>query len=105
MSPLHDDNPNSIKPLATITVIKVCVLGVYLLLYPRARAYVLVQPGFWIVLRATNSSVAIRREGGVACYAHIGGPIAGLALIASPGLSGPKNEPRRVAPRKWICRG
>ncbi len=65
-SPLHDDNPTSIKPRVTIAVIMVCVLVVDLLLYPRVRAYVLVPPGFEIEWQATNFSVAIRRESGVA---------------------------------------
>jgi membrane associated rhomboid family serine protease len=73
------------------------VLGAYLLLFPRARvltwiplgvfsrleyipaAWVL---GFWIVLQFLNGTVSLGRSGGgVAWFAHVGGFIAGMALI------------------------
>jgi membrane associated rhomboid family serine protease len=73
------------------------VLGAYLLLFPRARvltwiplgllsrfeyipaAWVL---GFWIVLQFLNGTLSLGRSGGgVAWFAHVGGFVAGLALI------------------------
>ncbi|MFZ5874960.1 MAG: rhomboid family intramembrane serine protease [Nitrospirota bacterium] len=73
------------------------VLGAYLLLFPRARvltwiplgllsrleyipaAWVL---GFWIVLQFLNGTFSYGRAGGgVAWFAHVGGFVAGLALV------------------------
>ncbi len=78
------------------------VLGGYLLLFPRNRVRVLVRGGvttvpailvlgFWIVIQMVNGigSMATTSDtgGGVAYMAHIGGFVAGLALVklmASP---------------------
>ena len=72
------------------------VLGAYLLLYPRARVLVLVPLGFifytlrlpalavlgfWFVLQLVSSLFAAPGEGGVAFRAHIGGFVAGMALL------------------------
>ncbi len=72
------------------------VLGAYLLLYPRARVLVLVPfgffmhmmripalfvLGFWFVLQFIQSALSDGQEGGVAYWAHIGGFLAGMALI------------------------
>lgn len=72
------------------------VLGAYLLLFPRARIYVLVPVfvffytvylpaiivlGFWFLLQLLNSGAATAGEGGTAWFAHIGGFVAGMALI------------------------
>lgn len=72
------------------------VLGAYLLLYPHARVLVLIPIGlytrlvhlpamavlgFWFVLQLINSAFADPRGGGVAFGAHIGGFIAGMALL------------------------
>ena len=72
------------------------VLGAYLLLYPRARVLTLVVfgffvrtvpvpavvvLGFWFVLQFANALLSPRGGGGVAWFAHVGGFIAGLALI------------------------
>lgn len=72
------------------------VLGAYLLLYPRARVLVLVPLGFysrtlylpamavlgfWFVLQLISSAFSDPRGGGVAFGAHIGGFIAGMALL------------------------
>ena len=72
------------------------VLGAYLLLYPHARVLVLIPLGFytrlvhlpamavlgfWFVLQLISSAFADPRAGGVAFGAHIGGFIAGMALL------------------------
>lgn len=72
------------------------VLGAYLLLHPHARVLVLIPLGiflhtvrlpamwvlgFWIVFQLLNSAFADPSRGGVAFGAHIGGFVAGLALI------------------------
>ncbi|MAG96595.1 MAG: rhomboid family intramembrane serine protease [Alphaproteobacteria bacterium] len=72
------------------------VLGAYALLYPRARVLVLVPIfvifftvrlpalwvlGGWFVLQGINAALADSSGGGVAWWAHIGGFVAGLALI------------------------
>lgn len=72
------------------------VLGAYLLLLPRARILVLVPLGIiwtllrlpavlvlglWFGLQLLNQMMAAPGEGGVAFMAHIGGFIAGMALI------------------------
>ena len=73
------------------------VLGAYLLLYPRARVLVLIPLGFvsqivrlpagvvlglWFALQLFNSLATPSGGGGVAFGAHIGGFLAGMALIA-----------------------
>ena len=73
------------------------VLGAYLLLYPHARVLVLIPLGFftqllhlragivlgfWFALQLFNSLVTPAGGGGVAFGAHIGGFVAGVALIA-----------------------
>jgi hypothetical protein len=72
------------------------VLGAYLLLYPRARVLVLFWFGFfvtttrvpalivlglWIVLQLVSAAMDDGVGGGVAWWAHIGGFVAGVALI------------------------
>ena len=72
------------------------ILGAYVLLYPRARVLTLftlgffvrmievpamMVLGFWFVFQFLNALVAKGVGGGVAWYAHIGGFLAGLALI------------------------
>jgi len=74
------------------------ILGAYLIRYPRARiqifiwlfifirrvwipaAYVL---GFWFLIQLSNGlgAIAFRQQGGVAWFAHIGGFLAGIALL------------------------
>ena len=73
------------------------VLGAYLLLYPRANINVLmwiviivsiikvpafIVLGFWIVSQFFSGAMADTSSGGVAYFAHIGGFIAGMSLIA-----------------------
>ena len=72
------------------------VLGAYVLLYPRARVLVLVWLGifvttmripagvvlaFWFLLQFFSAAVSGSSGGGVAWWAHIGGFLAGMALI------------------------
>jgi membrane associated rhomboid family serine protease len=72
------------------------VLGAYLLLYPHARVLVLLPLGFysrliqmpamfvlgfWFVLQLISSALTPAGAGGVAWGAHIGGFLAGMALI------------------------
>jgi membrane associated rhomboid family serine protease len=72
------------------------VLGGYLLLYPRARVLTIVMLGFyirtievpamlvlgfWFLLQFVNAIVSSGTGGGVAWYAHVGGFVAGMALI------------------------
>jgi membrane associated rhomboid family serine protease len=72
------------------------VLGAYLLLHPHARVLVLVPLGFmsqmlylpagavlglWFGLQLLSSALSPAGEGGVAFGAHIGGFVAGAALI------------------------
>jgi membrane associated rhomboid family serine protease len=73
------------------------ILGAYLLLYPRARVITLVfigflirtievpamiVLGFWFVLQFLNALVSAGGTGGgVAWFAHVGGFVAGMALV------------------------
>ncbi len=73
------------------------VLGAYLLLYPRAQVLVLIPFGFftrlmyvpagfvllmWFVLQVLSGGMSLgQRGGGVAFFAHIGGFVAGMALV------------------------
>jgi membrane associated rhomboid family serine protease len=73
------------------------VLGAYLLLFPHATVLVLVAfgffwrfvrvpamivLGFWIVVQVLNGLGSFGASGGVAWFAHIGGFLAGMALLA-----------------------
>lgn len=73
------------------------VLGAYLLLYPRAQVLVLIPMGlmtrtmyvpaavvlgFWFVLQLLSGGASLGQGGGgVAWFAHVGGFLAGMALI------------------------
>ncbi len=73
------------------------VLGAYLLLYPRAQVLVLIPLGifmrtmyvpagfvlgFWFVLQLLSGGMSMGQGGGgVAFFAHVGGFLAGMALI------------------------
>lgn len=93
----------ALNPVSTVPTIGASgavsgVLGAYLILFPHARVQTLVTLGwfirivylpawllliFWIGLQVLNQALAPMdpRAGGVAYAAHIGGFIAGLALI------------------------
>lgn len=71
------------------------ILGAYLLLFPRARVVVLFFWGlittlnlpakllllWWIAIQVVSILLSSGEEGGVAWYAHVGGFLAGMALI------------------------
>ena len=88
------------------------VLGGYLLLYPRVRVHTLITLGFfittvalpayvmlgyWFLLQLLMGTVGAlsRAQGGVAFWAHVGGFVAGLALI-KPFASRELMEQRQV---------
>jgi len=72
------------------------VLGAYILLYPHARVLVVIPIviiittariaaywvlGFWFVMQLFSTAANAGQQGGVAFAAHIGGFVAGMALI------------------------
>ena len=88
-------NDRSIIPMIGASGAISGVLGAYVLLYPKARVLTLftlgffvrmievpamMVLGFWFVFQFLNALVA-QEAGGVAWYAHIGGFLAGMALI------------------------
>ncbi|MFE1753759.1 rhomboid family intramembrane serine protease [Streptomyces anandii] len=105
-------NPGSGQPLIGASGAIAGVLGAYLVLYPRARVWVLVPfliflplrlpawlvLGFWFVLQAFYSAgEGVSSAGTVAYAAHVVGFIVGM-LIALPLRPGtpPPPEPRRL---------
>ncbi|MFC1662147.1 rhomboid family intramembrane serine protease [Gemmatimonadota bacterium] len=89
--------PASVLPMVGASGAISGIMGAYLLLYPRARVhtlfiiilYIRVFPvpawfflGYWFLLQLAWSSLqAPGSGGGVAFWAHIGGFLAGLALV------------------------
>lgn len=89
--------PSSTVPMVGASGAISGVLGAYLLLFPRAQVLVLIPLGmftrmmyvpagfalgFWFVLQLLSGGMSLGREGaGVAFFAHIGGFLAGMALI------------------------
>jgi membrane associated rhomboid family serine protease len=88
--------PQSVVPMVGASGAISGVLGAYLLLYPHARVLVAIPFGFiihttrlpagwvlafWFVLQIISSALSGDQEGGVAFGAHIGGFVAGVALI------------------------
>jgi rhomboid family protein len=71
------------------------VLGAYLILFPHARVHVLIPfgflflhtiragwlLGFWFLFQLLSGLFGDSSEGGVAWWAHVGGFVAGMALI------------------------
>ncbi len=89
-------NPDSQIPMIGASGAISGVLGAYLLLYPHARVLVAIPLGFfvhmmrlpagwvlgfWFLLQLVSSAMTSSEGGGVAWFAHIGGFIAGMALI------------------------
>ncbi|MBH0188075.1 MAG: rhomboid family intramembrane serine protease [Nitrospira sp.] len=104
-------DPSSQIPMVGASGAISAVLGAYLLLYPRAHVLVLLPAlgmtriaagvvlGMWFVTQLVSGGMSIGAQGGgVAFFAHIGGFVAGMALIGlfkrpdvpffSPGRSG-----------------
>ena len=89
--------PSSVLPMVGASGAISAIMGAYLVLYPRTRVYTLfiiiiiirVFPipawfflGYWFFLQVASSSIqAGAGGGGVAFWAHIGGFVAGLALV------------------------
>ncbi|MDP6917407.1 MAG: rhomboid family intramembrane serine protease, partial [SAR86 cluster bacterium] len=89
-------DPSSEIPMIGASGAIAGVLGAYLLLHPKANVNVLlwiiifitvirvpasIVLGFWIISQFFYLGVSATGEGGVAYFAHIGGFIAGMALI------------------------
>jgi rhomboid family protein len=91
-------DPGSAVPMVGASGAISGVMGGYVLLYPRVRVHTLVTLGFfvttvtlpayvilgyWFLLQVLMGAVGAlaRQEGGVAVWAHVGGFIAGMALI------------------------
>jgi rhomboid family protein len=101
-------SPDSRVPMLGASGAIAAVLGAYLVLYPRASIYTwvplffgivpipaVVWLGLWFVLQLLSGVVSVGGEmsGGVAFFAHVGGFVAGVALVKlldrgwRPGLS------------------
>jgi membrane associated rhomboid family serine protease len=90
-------DPSSAVPMVGASGAISGVLGAYLLLFPRAQVLVLIPLGlftrtmyvpagfvlgFWFVLQLLSGGMSLGRSGGgVAFFAHVGGFVAGMALI------------------------
>jgi membrane associated rhomboid family serine protease len=88
--------PGSVLPMIGASGAVAGVLGAYLLLHPKARVLVVIPFGFylhmtylpagivlgvWFLIQFLSSLAAGTDEAGVAWFAHIGGFVAGMALI------------------------
>jgi membrane associated rhomboid family serine protease len=89
--------PESLVPMIGASGAISGVLGAYLLLFPRARVLTLIPLGIvmhmdyipaawllglWILLQFFNGTLSLGSQGGgVAWFAHVGGFLAGMALI------------------------
>jgi membrane associated rhomboid family serine protease len=88
-------DPSSIIPMVGASGAISGVMGAYIVLYPRVRVYTLVplfiiftsvalpawvMLGYWMVLQIFGGLTG-GEEGGVAFWAHVGGFVAGVALI------------------------
>ena len=87
-------DPSSTVPMVGASGAISGVLGAYVLLFPRARVLVLIPGlgltkvaagfvlGMWFVMQLFSGGMSIGNTGGgVAFFAHIGGFLAGMALI------------------------
>jgi membrane associated rhomboid family serine protease len=89
-------DPGSIVPMVGASGAISGVMGAYLVLYPRVRVHTLIFLGFfittiavpayvmlvyWALLQMVGSLAATSGQGGVAFMAHLGGFVAGAALI------------------------
>src|ERR1043165_7732436 len=107
-------NPSSRMPSIGASGAIAGVLGAYLLLFPRARVTTLIPIFFFITVREIPAVIVLglwfvlqlfvgvaslgvaeaQQSGGVAYFAHIGGFVAGMALIALMG--GMRRRPRAI---------
>ncbi|HEY4099650.1 MAG TPA: rhomboid family intramembrane serine protease [Gemmatimonadales bacterium] len=107
-------DPSSAAPMVGASGAISGVMGAYVVLYPRVRVHTIVwfvlifqwtfpawvMLGYWLLLQI--ASAAVDPVGGVAVWAHIGGFIAGAALIGI--FRSPKLQARReqlLAARQW----
>lgn len=87
-------DPSSTVPMVGASGAISGVLGAYVLLFPRARVLVLIPGlgitrvaagvvlGMWFVMQLLSGGISIgSKGGGIAFFAHIGGFLAGMALI------------------------
>jgi membrane associated rhomboid family serine protease len=89
-------DPGSVVPMAGASGAISAIMGAYLVLYPRAAVHTLffffffirivplpawVMLGYWMVIQVVSSAATPAGGGGVAYWAHIGGFVAGAALI------------------------
>jgi membrane associated rhomboid family serine protease len=89
-------NPASNTPMVGASGAISGIMGAYLLLFPRVRVFMLVFLGFlvttialparvmliyWMAIQFFGGLQSMGASGGVAFWAHIGGFVAGLALI------------------------
>jgi membrane associated rhomboid family serine protease len=91
-------DPSSAVPMVGASGAISGVMGAYLVLFPRVKVYTLVPLGFimtnmalpawamliyWTVLQVAGgvTSIFAEQSGGVAFWAHVGGFVAGVALI------------------------
>jgi membrane associated rhomboid family serine protease len=89
--------PNSTIPMVGASGAISGVLGAYILLHPRATVRTLVFLGFfvtvvhvpamivlgiWFAMQFLSATLAPVDEGGVAFWAHVGGFVAGMALVS-----------------------
>jgi membrane associated rhomboid family serine protease len=90
-------NPSSVIPMVGASGAISGVMGAYLILYPNVRVFAMVPLGFfltsvalpawvmlgyWFVIQFVSGLVTIAGDmGGIAFWAHVGGFVAGLALI------------------------
>ncbi len=112
-------NPASEVPMIGASGAISGVLGAYLLLYPHARVTVMVPIwfilrfmqlpagwvlGFYFVIQFVSAALSDTTRGGVAFWAHIGGFVAGMALVpffrrrGVPLFAGHRRRGRSVLP-------
>jgi membrane associated rhomboid family serine protease len=107
-------NPGSQVPTIGASGAIAGVLGAYLILFPRSRVITLIPIffypwiieipallylGFWFLSQVLNGTAALasrsfQEQGGVAWWAHAGGFVAGMVLVAL--LARPPARPRRA---------
>ncbi len=111
-------NANDVTPAIGASGAIAGIMGAYIVLYPRATVSVLIPIfffipfrlpaflliGFWFVLQVFSGVSAlgvnaVGASGGVAYFAHIGGFIAGAALVSIFGLGRAHRPGRAVAGR------